>query len=504
MAIGETSAQMALRDPDIRLMLRVRDDDAGRLRANWSSATSTGSSRVMHHLVGNADEAEDLAQEVFLRVYRTRKKYTPKAKFSTWLFTIANNLALNALRDRQRKPVVPLDVRDSGPLGPRPAEQLGRGPRRAADARPAAAGTGRRDPPGARRPQRTAAHGVVLNKFEDMNYAEIAEVMGLTTKAVKSLLSRARANLREALAGLHLHGRRTAAGVRKRRRLKAAPRSNARRPMADEPLPVPDDAPPADPFEAELVAYLDGELDPAAARKVEKRLATDPAARAKATALKKTYDLLDYLPQPEPSATFTTRTLDKIPAVKSGSLPVPIPEPARTDAATSGTPGSATISSSVPVPLASGTLRIPFADRYPRWVIATGAMVALIAIGSIGYLGLPRSEPAIPRRSRRVRPGRMSFHCPITGSSKTSLFMSPPTTWTSCNDSRSQNSSATILCKRRHRARHPFLPPSRTIPPVPPSICGPRHSRHCHRPDRTRSVSSIGNSIPSMRPTATG
>ena len=166
--------------------------------------------------------------------------------------------------------------------------------------------------------------------------------------------------------------------------------------MADEPLPVPDDAPPADPFEAELVAYLDGELDPAAARKVEKRLATDPPLRAKAAALKKTYDLLDYLPQPEPSATFTTRTLDKIPAVKSGSLPVPIPEPAHgPDAATSGTPGSATVSSSVPVPLASGTLRIPFANRYPVWVIATGAMVshysrsARLAISGLRALRAP-------------------------------------------------------------------------------------------------------------------
>src|SRR5207248_8115397 len=79
---------------------------------------------ILQHLLGNADEAEDLAQEVFLRVYRTRKRYHPSAKFSTWLFTIANNLALNALRSRQRKPTVPLDVRDSGPLGPRPAEQL--------------------------------------------------------------------------------------------------------------------------------------------------------------------------------------------------------------------------------------------------------------------------------------------------------------------------------------------------------------------------------------------
>src|SRR5260221_1457277 len=131
MSIGQTSAQMALRDPDIRLMLRVRDDD----QAAFAELVERFQHRlvaVMHHLVGSADEAEDLAQEVFMRVYRTRKKYTPKAKFSTWLFTIANNLALNALRNRQRKPVVALEVHDSGPLGPRPAEQLVRNYRDAA------------------------------------------------------------------------------------------------------------------------------------------------------------------------------------------------------------------------------------------------------------------------------------------------------------------------------------------------------------------------------------
>ena len=195
---GETSGQLALRDPDIRLMLRVRDDDA----AAFAELVELYQHRlvtVMHHLVGNKEEAEDLAQEVFLRVYRTRKKYRPRAKFSTWLFTIANNLALNALRTRQRKPVVPLNVRDSGPLGPRPAEQLVRD---------------RYNQPGDRLQQQELAAivqealeglnerqraAVVLNKFEDMNYAEIAEVMGLTTKAVKSLLSRARENLRLAL-----------------------------------------------------------------------------------------------------------------------------------------------------------------------------------------------------------------------------------------------------------------------------------------------------------------
>jgi RNA polymerase sigma-70 factor, ECF subfamily len=196
--IGESSTQLALRDPDIRLMLRVRDDDAEAF-AELVELYHHRLVTVMHHLVNSNEEAEDLAQEVFLRVYRGRKKYHPKAKFSTWLYTIANNLALNVLRTRQRKPTIPLNVRDSGPLGPRPAEQLvldrGDQPHQRVQQQELAAVVQQALETLNER-QRIA---VVLNKFEDMNYAEIAEVMGLTTKAVKSLLSRARDNLRVAL-----------------------------------------------------------------------------------------------------------------------------------------------------------------------------------------------------------------------------------------------------------------------------------------------------------------
>ena len=198
--IGQTSAQMALRDPDIRLMLRVRDDEPGAFEelVERYQHRLVG---VMHHLIGSAEEAEDLAQEVFLRVYRARKKYRPRAKFSTWLFTIANNLALNSLRSRQRKPVVPLNVRDSGPLGPRPAEHLVHArteqPVQSLQQQELAAVI-RRALEGLNERQRMA---VVLNKFEEMSYEEIAEVMNLTTKAVKSLLHRARGNLRDALQG---------------------------------------------------------------------------------------------------------------------------------------------------------------------------------------------------------------------------------------------------------------------------------------------------------------
>lgn len=195
---GQTSAMMALRDPDIRLMLRVRADD----QTAFAEIVERYQHRlvgILGHLLGNPAEAEDLAQEVFLRVYRTRQKYTPKAKFSTWLFTIANNLALNAIRDKKRRAVVPLDVGDSNFQGAKLGE--GRSPDKSAPptqhlAQEELAAVIRRALDNLNERQRVA---VVLNKFEDMNYAEIADVMGLTTKGVKSLLSRARAKLRDAL-----------------------------------------------------------------------------------------------------------------------------------------------------------------------------------------------------------------------------------------------------------------------------------------------------------------
>ena len=192
---GQTSAMMAIRDPDVRLMLRVRDGD----RAAFAELVGLYQHRlvgIMHHLVGNVDEAEDLAQEVFLRVYRTRETYSPKAKFSTWLFRIANNLALNAHRDRRRRPVVRLagDADEAGP-GDRLADHRDPPPAHRLDQQELEQVI-RRALDGLNARQRMA---VVLNKFEDMGYHEIGEVMGLTEKAVKSLLSRARCRLREAL-----------------------------------------------------------------------------------------------------------------------------------------------------------------------------------------------------------------------------------------------------------------------------------------------------------------
>ncbi len=196
---GQTSAMMAVRDPDIRLMLRVRDKDDQSAFGELVERFQYRLIGILHHIVGTKEEAEDLAQEVFLRIFRSRKKYTPKAKFSTWLFTIANNLALNALRDRGRRKQYPLELRDSGSLTARPnvplASQRDEAPARGLQQEELASVV-RRALDELNERQRVA---VVLNKFEDMGYAEIAEVMGLSTKAVKSLLCRARERLREVL-----------------------------------------------------------------------------------------------------------------------------------------------------------------------------------------------------------------------------------------------------------------------------------------------------------------
>lgn len=82
---------------------------------------------------------------------------------------------------------------------------------------------------------------------------------------------------------------------------------------AAHPQPPHEDFSPLDPVDEELVAYLDGELSEEQAKQVEQRLASDPQLRRRAILLKKTYDLLDYLPRPEASPDFTTRTLEKVP-----------------------------------------------------------------------------------------------------------------------------------------------------------------------------------------------
>ena len=188
-------------DTNIRLMLAVQKDDASAFEELMYRFQGRIQS-LFRHLVGNREAAEDLTQDVFLRVFRARKSYQPNAKFSTWLFTIANNVALNQLRRQRRKPETQFDgaanVTGSDTV-PNPAEAMVAGseflPARQLDkselremVRLAIESLNER--------QRLA---VLLNRFEGMNYAEIADVMQLSPQAVKSLLCRAHVQLRNLL-----------------------------------------------------------------------------------------------------------------------------------------------------------------------------------------------------------------------------------------------------------------------------------------------------------------
>jgi RNA polymerase sigma-70 factor (ECF subfamily) len=198
-AITESTAERyTLADPDVRLMLQVRDDDPRafeELMLRYQNRVVA----LLAHLTGRPDVAEDLAQDVFLRVYRARKQYVPGAKFSTWLFTIAGNVAANSKRSRARRQEVNLPASTTGtttmPIEAMAVAASGLMPTRQVDSaemreavQQAIASLGER--------QRMA---VLLAKFEHFSYAEIAEIMELTPEAVKSLLSRARGRLREVL-----------------------------------------------------------------------------------------------------------------------------------------------------------------------------------------------------------------------------------------------------------------------------------------------------------------
>jgi RNA polymerase sigma-70 factor, ECF subfamily len=149
----------------------------------------------MYRMAHNAAAAEDLAQEVFLRVYRSRESYEPSAKFSTWLYRIATNLAVNYVRDtRHERPEnmvsvdepdqetgLTMDVRDTSLTA---EETILRRERMAAIRQRVQALPER---------QRLA---VLMHKYQQMDYRQIAQVLKLSESATKSLLFRAYETLR--------------------------------------------------------------------------------------------------------------------------------------------------------------------------------------------------------------------------------------------------------------------------------------------------------------------
>ncbi len=198
-ATTQTKINPYLSDPDVQLMLRVKQGD----EEAFAELVEHYQDRVISifaNILSDQEAAEDLAQETFMRIYRARNGYEPQAKFSTWLFRIANNLASNTKRSKGRRKEVQFGSGETGPLSTRPPEKnlpekSGLMPARMLD-KAELLNIVHQAMESLNERQRIA---VLLNKFEEMSYADIATTLELSPSAVKSLLSRARENMKDHL-----------------------------------------------------------------------------------------------------------------------------------------------------------------------------------------------------------------------------------------------------------------------------------------------------------------
>ncbi|MEQ8763552.1 MAG: sigma-70 family RNA polymerase sigma factor [Planctomycetota bacterium] len=184
------------RDEGVELMLRVQRGDMSAF-TELVDVYQHNVVSMVSRLVKDRVLAEDLAQEVFLKIFRARERYRPLSKFSTWLYRITYNCALNAIQARDRSTVLSIDAlgedgeaparlpaaRQPGPAEEVASEELHRAVESILDRLPIN--------------QRMA---VELHKYHGMAYRDIAEAIGCTELAVKSLLARARQSIKQKLA----------------------------------------------------------------------------------------------------------------------------------------------------------------------------------------------------------------------------------------------------------------------------------------------------------------
>lgn len=184
-------------DPDAALMLRVKQGDMGAFEILVEKYKGPVMSLVYRTLPDSA-EAEDIAQHVFLQVYKSAHRYEVSAKFSTWLFTIARNLCLNEIRRRSRHPAQSLDE-TYGDGEEAPMRQI---PDRGTPGPPESVLEGelheKIDEILAELPekQRTA---ILLCRGEEHSYEDIARILDCSVQATKSLIHRGRETLKQKL-----------------------------------------------------------------------------------------------------------------------------------------------------------------------------------------------------------------------------------------------------------------------------------------------------------------
>ena len=184
-------------DPDAALMLRVKRGD----RAAFTELVDKHKQPVMNfifRMLHDEAEAEDLAQNVFLQVYKSRSRYKQTAKFSTWLFTIARNLCYNELRRRSRHPAESLEETHT--------EHEDQAPRQFEDKSQMAAPDNVLQGELAAKIEEALGElpenqrsAILLCRQEDLSYEQIAKILRCSLSATKSLIHRGRETLKEKL-----------------------------------------------------------------------------------------------------------------------------------------------------------------------------------------------------------------------------------------------------------------------------------------------------------------
>jgi RNA polymerase sigma-70 factor (ECF subfamily) len=178
---------------DVRLMVLVSGGDAAAFEQLVERHQRLVVGTVTR-MLGNNSDAEDIAQQVFVRVWKSAKRYVPRAKFTTWLLKITRNLVFNELRRRSRHAQISLQseteeeerpIRDDHAVAP-DASLLEQELQKAIDA-------------AISNLPETQRLAVILRRYEELSYEEIAETLDQSVSAVKSLLFRARTELRTSL-----------------------------------------------------------------------------------------------------------------------------------------------------------------------------------------------------------------------------------------------------------------------------------------------------------------
>jgi RNA polymerase sigma-70 factor (ECF subfamily) len=192
---GQSPESATLTDADLMLRVKEGDDSAFEYLAEKYRRPMLG---FMYRVTRNTHLAEELAQEVFLRVYRARATYNAEAKFSTWLYRIASNLSVNYIRDtKYERPEMSVSLDE-------PDEETGTTLDLADKSMTAEQAMLRRERLEAIKrhvqalPERQR-NAVLMHKYQDMDYRQIAEVLNISESATKSLLFRAYETLRERL-----------------------------------------------------------------------------------------------------------------------------------------------------------------------------------------------------------------------------------------------------------------------------------------------------------------